>query len=67
MRVWEFDLNIEKVLENWTVVHALREVIANALDEQALTGKPDPVIACDEAGAWHFRDRVGPKWLAPER
>jgi hypothetical protein len=31
----EFDLNIERVLENWTVVHALREVIANALDEQA--------------------------------
>ncbi len=34
----EFDLNIERVLENWTVAHALREVIANALDEQALTG-----------------------------
>ena len=32
----EFDLNIERVLENWTVAHALREVIANALDEQAL-------------------------------
>jgi hypothetical protein len=31
----EFDLNIERVLENWTVAHALREVIANALDEQA--------------------------------
>ena len=27
----EFDLNIERVLENWTVAHALREVIANAL------------------------------------
>ena len=34
----EFDLNIERVLENWTVAHALREVIGNALDEQALTG-----------------------------
>ena len=22
----EFDLNIERVLENWTVAHALREV-----------------------------------------
>jgi hypothetical protein len=30
----EFDLNIERVLENWTVAHALREVIAKALDEQ---------------------------------
>ena len=34
----EFDLNIERVLENWTVVHALREVIANAPDEQAPRG-----------------------------
>jgi hypothetical protein len=34
----EFDFNIERVLENWTVAHALREVIANALNEQALTG-----------------------------
>jgi hypothetical protein len=52
----EFDLNIERVLENWTVVHALREVIANALDEQALTGTPDPVIECDDQGNWHIRD-----------
>ncbi len=37
MATREFDLNIERVLENWTVAHALREVIANALDEQALT------------------------------
>ena len=28
----EFDLNIEKILENWEVYHALREIIANALD-----------------------------------
>lgn len=34
----EFDLNIEKILENWEVYHAVREIIANALDEQALTG-----------------------------
>ena len=37
----EFDLNIERVLENWTVAHALREVIANALDQQALTETRD--------------------------
>ena len=30
-----FDLNIEKVLEHWTVPFAIRELIANALDEQA--------------------------------
>ncbi len=33
----EFDLNIEKILENWEVYHAVREIIANALDEQKLT------------------------------
>ena len=27
-----FDLNIEDVLENWEPYHAIREVIANALD-----------------------------------
>ena len=32
-----FDLNIEQVLENWSVADALREIIANALDEQLLT------------------------------
>jgi len=29
----KFDLNIEKVLEDWEIYHAIREVIANALDE----------------------------------
>ena len=33
----EFDLNIENILENWEVYHAIREIIANALDEQILT------------------------------
>ena len=32
-----FDLNIEKVLEGWETCHAVRELIANALDEQMLT------------------------------
>jgi hypothetical protein len=52
----EFDLNIERVLENWTVAHALREVIANALDEQALTGTREPQIFQDAEGCWHVRD-----------
>ncbi len=51
-----FDLNIEKILEDWEVRHALREVIANALDEQALTGTQDMAIAKDSRGAWHIRD-----------
>ena len=52
----EFDLNIERVLENWTVAHALREVIANALDEHALTGTREPQIFQDAEGRWHIRD-----------
>src|SRR5881392_2229587 len=52
----EFDLNIERVLENWTVAHGIREVIANALDEAALTGSAEPPIVKDDGGRWHIRD-----------
>jgi hypothetical protein len=52
----EFDLNIERVLENWTVAHAIRELIANALDEAALTSTPEPEITKDGDGRWHIRD-----------
>src|SRR4051812_6844192 len=51
-----FDLNIQRVLEHWTVSEALREVIANALDEHALTGTREPQIFADADGAWHVRD-----------
>jgi DNA gyrase/topoisomerase IV subunit B len=51
-----FDLNIGKVLEHWTVPFAIREVIANALDEAALSGTAEPEIVCDEHGSWHIRD-----------
>jgi hypothetical protein len=52
-----FDLNVEKVLEHWSPAHALREVIANALDEHALTDRPDrPTLTKDDAGVWHVRD-----------
>jgi hypothetical protein len=50
-----FDLNIEKVLEHWTVPFAIRELIANALDEQALTGTAEPAIFSrtpQETGMW---------------
>ena len=33
-----FDLNIEKILDGWEASHAIRELIANALDEQILSG-----------------------------
>lgn len=54
--VKQFDLNIEKILESWDVSHALREVIANALDEQELTHTQDVEINVDTEGLWHIRD-----------
>jgi hypothetical protein len=54
--VKQFDLNIEKILEGWDVFHALREVIANALDEQTLTHTADVEIKVDTQGQWHIRD-----------
>lgn len=52
----KFDLNIEKILEGWEVRHAVREVIANALDEQAMSKTQDVVISRDRSGNWHIRD-----------
>lgn len=50
-----FDLNIEEVLEHWPTSFAIRELIANALDEQAITGTAEPVISQD-GDAWLIRD-----------
>ncbi len=50
-----FDLNIEEVLDHWEVEHAIREIIANALDEQILSGTADVEIL-EQGGAWHVRD-----------
>jgi hypothetical protein len=44
----KFDLNIEKVLEDWEIFHAVREIIANALDEQILTTTKDIEIKKDK-------------------
>ena len=52
----KFDLNIEKVLEHWTVPHALREIIANALDESFLTETEEPIIFKDQEDKWHIKD-----------
>lgn len=51
-----FDLNIEKILEDWEVYHALREVIANALDEQQLTKTREIEITQDKENKWRIRD-----------
>ena len=56
MSVKKFDLNIEKILEDWDVSDAIREVIANALDEQLLTKTKDIEIFKDRNGIWHIRD-----------
>lgn len=50
-----FDLNIEKVLEDWDVSDALREIIANAIDEELLTNT-NPVGISKKGDRWHIRD-----------
>jgi hypothetical protein len=51
----KFDLNIEKILENWETHHAIREIIANALDEQLLTKTKDVEIF-KNGNSWIIRD-----------
>jgi hypothetical protein len=51
----QFDLNIEKILENWEIYHAIREIIANALDEQLLTNTKDVEIT-KQGNSWLIRD-----------
>lgn len=51
----KFDLNIERILENWETYHAIREIIANAFDEQLLTKTKDVEIFKDE-NSWIVRD-----------
>ena len=43
----KFDLNMEEVLETWGPADATREILANALDEQALTSGSDPEVSRD--------------------
>lgn len=52
----KFDLNIEKILEDWEVHHAIREIIANAIDEQLLTKTKTIQICKDPQQRWHIRD-----------
>lgn len=51
-----FDLNIDKILENWELPHAIRELIANAIDESVITSTKAPDIYRDQDGWWHVRD-----------
>lgn len=51
-----FDLNIEKILEGWQLCHATRELISNALDEQALSSTKEITINRASEGNWKIRD-----------
>lgn len=51
----KFDLNIENILENWETYHAIREIIANALDEQLLTNTKEVEIF-KRGNSWIIRD-----------
>jgi len=51
-----FDLNIEEILDNWETHHAIREIIANALDEQRLSKTQEINIFKDQNCNWHIRD-----------
>lgn len=52
-----FDLNIDKILENWELEDALREIISNAIDEQKLTSTRNIQIEKkDVSGCWEIRD-----------
>ncbi len=51
-----FDLNIEKILEAWESAHAVRELIANAIDEQQLSHTSDIEVFKAEDGSWIIRD-----------
>lgn len=55
----KFDLNIDRMLENWDAFHAIREIIANALDEQILTGTREIAISRNGNGQWCVRDFGG--------
>jgi hypothetical protein len=52
----KFDLNIDTILEHWTVADAVREIVANAIDEETLTGTSHVEIREDGKGVWHIRD-----------
>ena len=53
----EFDLNMEEeLLEAWAASDGIRELIANALDESALSDTDEPDIFQDDEGRWHIRD-----------
>ena len=51
-----FDLNIDKILENWEIFHAVREIVANAIDEEIMSGTSEAQVFKDSDNGWHIRD-----------
>jgi len=51
----KFDLNIEKILESWEIHHAVRELLANAIDEQVMTNSQS-IEVFKENETWIIRD-----------
>jgi|SRR5215510_4245780 len=51
----KFDLNVEKVLEDWETADAIREIVSNAIDEEILSCSAKIKIFNDSEG-WHVRD-----------
>lgn len=51
-----FDLNTGDILEQWEPRHAVRELIANALDEQAISETADIEIEQVSKDSWCIRD-----------
>jgi hypothetical protein len=59
-----FDLNIDKFLEHWGPAEGVREILANALDEQALTDTRGVEVVRARAREWVIRDYG--RGLAPD-
>lgn len=49
------DLNIAEILESWTAAQAIRELLANALDEQVLSHSA-PIQILKHQNHWEIRD-----------
>ncbi|PKY09779.1 hypothetical protein B1757_13110 [Acidithiobacillus marinus] len=60
----KFDLNIEKILENWQPHHAAREIIANAIDEHTITKQSKNIEIYKEDDCWIVRVPRHFKWVA---
>lgn len=52
----KFDLNISNAKAGWNVATAVKEILADCLEEQQITKSSEVEIFKSEDGAWHIRD-----------